>query len=60
MPEDILAEDMEALPSIYCFASSDIDDLLHCIKKEFKGNANYTEGHDNFFPRWMQTYHPIA
>ena len=36
----ILEDDMTKIPSIYCI-TTDIEDLLRCIEKEFGLNANY-------------------
>ena len=50
---------MTKIPSIYRI-TTDIEDLLHCIEKEFGLNANYYKGHGSLFEKWMLTYHPTA
>ncbi len=59
MLTDLLEDDLNKIPSIFCM-STEIDDLLHCIEKEFGLTANYAKGHGSIFENWMQTYHPVA
>ncbi len=55
----ILEDDMTKIPSIYRI-TTDIEDLLRCIEKEFGLNANYYRAHGSLFEKWMLTYHPTA
>jgi hypothetical protein len=56
---NILTEDLKDLPSIYCF-STDIEDLLRCVEKEFGLPANYAKGRGSHFEQLMHSYHPQA
>ena len=56
---DLWADDPEEIPSIYRVCA-DIDDLLHCIEKEFGHTATYAKGHDFLFNEWMHTHHTGA
>ena len=59
MLTDPLEDDLNKIPSIFCM-STEIDDLLRCIEKEFGLTANYAKGHGSIFENWMKTYHPTA
>ena len=55
----LLEDDLNKIPSLFCMFA-EIDDLLHCIEKEFGLTANYTKGHGSIFENQMKTYHPTA
>ena len=40
--------------------STEIEDLLRCIEKEFGLTANYAKGHGSMFEQWMRVYHPTS
>ena len=59
MLTDLLEDDFNKILSTFC-KSTEIDDLLCCIEKEFGLTANYAKGHGSIFENWMKTYHPTA
>lgn len=42
------------------FHSTEVEDLLQCVDKEFGLSANYAKGHGSIFETLMQTHHPNA
>ena len=56
---NILKDDLGKIPAFYCI-STDIEDLLCCIEKEFGHTFIYAKGHGTLFDKWMQTYHPTV
>ena len=56
---NLLQDDLAKVPAILCI-STEINDLLQCVEKEFGFNANYAKGHGSMFEKWMHTYHPTS
>ena len=59
MLTELLEDYLNKIPSIFCM-STEIDDLLHCIEKEFGLTINYAKEHGSIFENRMKTYHPTA
>jgi len=49
---EILENDLAKMPPILRM-STEIEDLLRCIEKEFGLTANYAKGHGSMFEQWM-------
>ena len=49
---EILENDLAKMPPILRM-STEIDDLLRRIEKEFGLTANYAKGHGSMFEQWM-------